>query len=143
MCYSRANRSHWGKHHHHPRHHAKRWWKHKMAQAWGYPPVNVEELDDRYEILVYAAGYGKSDFGISLKDNTLVVQAEKPATTEEATEQNWRRREFRPGGFERYFELNEKINKEAITAQYADGVLKVTLPKLEGKETFRQEIEVV
>ena len=36
--------------------------KHMFANAWGYPPVNVEELDDRYEILLYAAGYAKSDF---------------------------------------------------------------------------------
>ena len=142
MCYSRANHPRWGRHHYHPRHHARKWWKNKMAQAWGYPPVNVEELDDRYEVLLYAAGYDKSEFNISLKDNTLIVRAEKPEQ-EGAPEMNWRRREFRPGGFERFFELNEKINKEAIAAQYADGVLKVTLPKKEGSETIRQEIEVI
>ncbi len=144
MCYSRANYPHWGRHHHHPRHHARRWWKNKMAQAWGYPPVNVEELDDRYEILLYAAGYDKGEFDISLKDNTLIVNAEKPdQEREEAPEMNWRRLEFRPRGFERYFELNEKIDKDAISAQYADGVLKVTLPKKDGSETFRKDIEVL
>ena len=142
MCYSRAHRSHWGKHHH-PRHHARKWWKNKMAQAWGYPPVHVDELDDRYEILLYAAGYDKSEFRISLNDNTLTVQAEKSDLETEAPGTDWYRPEFRPGNFKRYFELNEKINRETISAQYADGVLKVTLPKLEGQETFRQDIEVL
>lgn len=113
-----------------------------MAEAWGQPPVNVEELDDRYEILLYAAGYDKSEFSISLKDDTLIVQADRPSQADEAPEMNWRRREFRPGGFKRYFELNEKIDREAISAQYADGVLKITLSKKPGSETFRQEIEV-
>ena len=52
--------------------------KHMFANAWGYPPVNVDELDDRYEIQFYAAGYAKSDFQINLNDDTLTVAVEKP-----------------------------------------------------------------
>ena len=102
----------------------------------------MEELDDRYEIIVYAAGYDKSEFSISLTDDTLIVQADRPSQAEEAPETSWRRLEFHPVGFQRYFELNEKIEREAISAQYADGVLKITLSKKPGSETFRQEIEV-
>ena len=114
-----------------------------MTQAWGYPPINVDEMDDRYEILLYAAGYDKNAFSISLKDNMLIVKAEKPVQEGEKSDMHWYSREFRPNSFKRYFELNEKIDKEAISAQYADGVLKVTLPKLEDSVTVRQEIEVL
>ena len=109
---------------------------------WGYPPTNVEELDDRYEIRLFAAGYDKSDFQVGLEDNTLVISVNK-AQDEEYEPWSSRRRGFVPGNFERHYSMNEKINKEAITAKYQDGVLVVELPKLEGFETVRQDIDIV
>jgi HSP20 family molecular chaperone IbpA len=54
-----------------------------------------------------------------------------------------KRREFDPRGFKRIFELNEKIDKENITATYQEGVLKIRLPKLAGMETYRKNIDIV
>ena len=137
MCY-KGHHGRGGRHH---RHHAKKYWRNKFA-AWAYPPVNVEDLDDRYEIDLYAAGYSKSDFNVSVKDNTLIVSVEKDQGTHQFESYHGRSK-FKPGSFERHFILNEKINKEAINAKYEEGVLKVTLPKLEGFETIRQDIDVV
>jgi len=112
-----------------------------FADAWGYPPINVEELDNHYEILIYVAGYTKSDFKVNLKDDTLTVAVEK-------SEQDWTewssqgQQKFTPGSFERRFKLNNKIDKESITAKYEEGVLKLTLQKLPGFETSQQDIEV-
>ena len=143
MCYHKAYHSHRGRHHRrsHHKHHAKRWMKHMFANAFGYPPVNVEELDDHYEILLYAAGYEKSDFKVSLKDDTLTVIVEKPES-DWADWVDWDQLKFRPGGFERRFKLNEKIDKASITAKYEEGILKISLKKLPGFETSRQDIEV-
>ena len=142
MCY-KAHHSHWGGRHGRPshQHHAKRWMKHMFANAWGYPPVNVDELDDRYEILLYAAGYAKSDFKVNLKDDTLTVSVEKPET-DWTDWSNQEQQKFTPGGFERRFKLNDKIDKDSITAKYENGVLKLTLQKLAGFETSQQDIEV-
>ena len=137
MCTARMHHPKWGRHHH--KHHAKRFWKNKFAM-WNYPPINVEELDDKYEIKLYAAGYTKGDFEIDLQDNTLIVAVKKEEDT--VTERHWSRYEFKPGSFERRFELNDKIDKEAITAKYQNGVLTVTLQKVTGAETVRQNIEV-
>lgn len=109
--------------------------------AWSYPPVNVEELDDCYEIQLFAAGYVKGDFKISLEGNTMRIAVEKP-DNEESEKRYSRQLQFKPGNFERYFELNDKIDTEAIVAKYEEGVLKVTLPKLAGSETTRQNIDV-
>lgn len=140
MCYKTGNHAHRGRPHH--RHSArKHWWKSKMEAAFGYPPVNVKELDDQYELRLYAAGYEKADFQITLKDNTLIVAVNKEGQRDNRT--SWKRGlEFQPGNFERHFELNDKIDKESISAKYENGVLLLTLQKLEGKETFRQEIEI-
>lgn len=137
MCYKTAHHSHMGRHGHH-RHHARNAWKNWLTQ----PPVNVEELDDKYEVHLFAAGYAKSDFQIVLQDNTLIIRVDKPENANEGGP-NWRRLEFEPKSFERRFELNEKIDKEAISASYEDGILKVTLQKRAGFESVRQEIDIV
>ncbi len=135
----------------HPRYHFKRKFKkmmaHKFAEHHGrrhgrgrFPKINVQELDDRYELFVYAAGYSKSDFKIHLSDNTLTIAVDKIAN--DLADYDWRRQEFRPRKFERQFELNDKIDKASIAAKYEDGVLKVTLAKLEGFERARREVEI-
>jgi len=131
---------------HHPKHHFKRklrkMMKHKMAQGRGghSPKVNVQELDDRYELFVYAAGYAKEDFKVDLTDDTLIIAGNSKTETE--ANYNWRRQEFRLRTFERQFELNDKIDKDAIEAKYEDGILKVTLAKKEGFETVRKEVKI-
>ncbi|MGB0523193.1 MAG: Hsp20/alpha crystallin family protein [Flammeovirgaceae bacterium] len=134
MC-RRAYHPHWKKQY------AKKWLKHKFASAWNQAPVNVKEYDDQYLLLLYAAGYAKSDFQVSLKDHTLVITVKK-ASHEQEDGWHWRRQEFHAGAFEREFELNEKVNKAEITAKYEEGILTVTLPKLEGFETQRQDIDI-
>ena len=139
MCYKSAYHPKWGRHHY--RHHAKKHWRNKFL-ARVYPPVNVEEYDDHYEIDLFAAGYTKEEFNVSVKDDTLIISVKKE-DAEGNTETYFGRSTFKPGNFERQFILNEKINKEGINAKYEEGVLKVTLPKNEGSETFRQDIDIV
>ncbi len=138
MCYKTANHPRWKKHHR--RHHGRGHWKNKFAFGQ-YPPVNVEESDNQYEVQLFAAGYEKSDFRITLEDHILVIAVEKP-NTETEQRRHLRQMQFKPGSFERRFELNDKIDTTSISAKYEAGVLKVALPKLEGSKTNRQAIEV-
>ncbi|MBX2873551.1 MAG: Hsp20/alpha crystallin family protein [Saprospiraceae bacterium] len=136
MCYKAAHHSHWKKHHHHARRR-----HHRRMARWAYPPASIEELDDRYEILIYAAGYEKSDFQVGLEDDHLLIKVKKE-TADEIVEDR-RVRGYTPGSFERHFTLNPKIDRGGISANYEEGILKVVLPKKEGSETFRQDIEIV
>jgi len=140
MCYKTADHRHRGRHHH--RHAGRRnRWKNQMAGAFGYPPVNVKEEDDRYEVRLYAAGYEKEDFKITLEDNILLVAVEKEGQA--ANRKGHRRRmDFQPENFKRHFELNDKIDKASISAKYENGVLLLSLQKLKGEETVRQDIEI-
>ena len=138
------------KKHHHPRHGhwmtggMDRWAKRRGAfrSSWFYPPVNIQELDDRYEVFLFAPGLTKEDFEISLKDNLLTISAKEKHQDETSGGGYWKRKEFVAGGFERKFELNEKIDLDSIKAKYEGGVLQLTLAKLEGEETFRKDIFV-
>jgi HSP20 family protein len=119
-------------------HPLKKAWKESFKAALNNPPANVKELDDRYELHLFAPGYEKSDFVIALKDKNLSISVEN----KKDTEQNWKRQEYTPKGFLRQFALNDKIDKAAILAKYENGVLIISLPKLEGHETSRQEIAI-
>ena len=129
---------HAGKYRNHGGYARKKAWKEHMMAELNTPPVNIQEKDDKYELHLFAPGYEKGDFLIALIDNDLSISTE----TKKDDKENWKRKEYTPTAFARQFALNEKINKEAIEAKYENGVLIVTLPKLEGFETDRQEIEV-
>ena len=132
-CHSQANR--FRTHEEHP---MKRMWKEKINAQSNTPPVNVRETDNSYELYLFAAGYEKSDFVISMTDHVLNISVED----KQAEKGDWKRQEYTPKGFVRQFELNEKTDKSAIAATYKNGVLILSLPKLEGFETSRHEIEV-
>ena len=114
-------------------------WKSGFNTGYNYPPANVRELDDKYELYLFAPGYEKSDFIIALIDDRLSISVkEKPQE-----EGEWKRQEFVQHEFVRQFELSEKVNKTAIEAKYENGVLMLSLPKSKEYETNRQEIEIV
>ena len=141
MCYRQANypaeMHHRGRSHSHP---FKQFNKQRGASG-STPPANVEEFDDKYTLTLYAPAFEKGDFEIRIVDDTLVIQG-KPKTQEDQDEFRWRRREFIPRSFERFFQLNEKIDKNSISAKYEEGILVIELPKLEASDSFKQQINI-
>ena len=119
----------------HPR---KRAWRSKFDASFNYPPANVREMDDKYELYLYAPGYEKSDFIIALIDDRLSISVKEM----KQKEGNWRRQEFAQREFVREFALSEQVDKSAIVAKYENGVLILSIPKLEEFETSRQEIVI-
>jgi HSP20 family protein len=91
---------------------------------------NVIELDDQFELEIAAPGYQKEDFSIAVEDNQLVISA-KIEHLEDKKEANYRQRQFEVSSFSRTFKLDEKINQELISANFENGILKITLPKKE------------
>jgi HSP20 family protein len=145
MCYKQAFH-HSGMHRHsnfyrNEEHPFKHFMKHKMRSFSETPPANVEELDDKYILSIYAPGFDKSDFEIRIKDDTLIIMG-KVTIPESEDPHRWRRREFIATPFERYFQLNEKVDKQGIHAKYEDGLLTIELPKLENFISESQQIEI-
>ncbi len=113
-----------------------------MGFDQSYPPINVKELDDRYEIFLVAPGLKREDFNISLVENEMTILVNNKEKEAKEAGVIWRRKEFSFGRFQRRFELNEKIDLASIKAKYGDGILHLTLLKLEGEETNRKDIFV-
>ena len=141
MCYRSASYEKWqAQHAHRRRRRAEKYRRWTQGTTAPLPPVNVRELDDRYELYLFAPERKNEDFQLALRDRILTISAPAPEATEE--QGIWKRREFHAEAFERQFELNEKIDVEHINASYENGTLLVQLPKLEGQQTFRQDIPV-
>ncbi len=106
-----------------------------------FPPVNIVEKTDAYQLEVSAPGWQKESFNLKLDANILTISAEKK---EEAKDETIKvvRKEFTNKSFKRSFTLDEKIDGANISAKYENGVLNVTLPKKEVVKPAAQEITI-
>lgn len=104
-------------------------------------PVNIRETENEYVLEVVAPGWKKEDFTISLENNFLSLSVEKKEETENKNEK-FIRREYKYSSFKRSFTVDEKIDADAISAQYVNGVLTLNLPKKEEVKPATKQIAI-
>lgn len=95
-------------------------------------PLDIFEHADRFEVWLDVPGINREDVKLSLEGETLKIQGERPAqaVTEESS-QKFRRTERWTGSFSRSLTLPASIDATRIEAKLQDGVLRLTLPKLD------------
>jgi HSP20 family protein len=99
-----------------------------------FPELNVSETDRDFEVSLELPGMRKEDIEISLDDNVLTVSGERKAHYEgEENGRRYHRVESRFGTFSRTLPLPNIIDRENVSASYDNGVLTITIPKLEEK----------
>ena len=107
----------------------------------GHHAVNISERPEAFELRLLAPGFTKQDLKLRVENNVLTVSAEKK--NEELKEnERWTRREFSHQAFSRSFRLPETVNTEAITAEFTDGVLHLSIPKTEEAKPRTREISI-
>ena len=104
-------------------------------------PVNIRETQKEYVLELVAPGLNKEDFALKLENNLLTVSAEKKEETVNEGEKMIRK-EFKAQSFKRSFTLDEKINADAISAQYVNGILTLNLPKKEDVQPATKQISI-
>lgn len=92
------------------------------------PAMNVREEKEAYLIEMAAPGMKKEDFQVEMENGVLIISASTEASKEEKTAA-YKRHEFSYRNFKRSFWLPENIAPDKISAQYENGLLKLTLPK--------------
>jgi len=107
------------------------------------PSVNIKENEKSFTLELAAPGMKKEDFNVHIEEDVLVLSAIHEEENEN-NEKEYTYREFRHSSFERRFTMPKSVNKEAISAQYEDGILKVELPKMEPeKNGNKRSIQVI
>lgn len=107
------------------------------------PAVNVSEDEKHFHIDVIAPGFKKEDFKISVDDDVLTISAETKSESENKdNNRQYNRREYSYSSFTRSFTLPDNAKDDAISANYADGILKLMIPKSEQQMKATKEIKI-
>jgi HSP20 family protein len=96
------------------------------------PPMDVVDMGDHYEMRLEVPGIPKDNIDIQVNQNGIEIKAECKDEKEEKG-RNWLRRECSGTSFYRSVELPEELKTDKVDAELKDGVLTVSLPKLEPK----------
>jgi HSP20 family protein len=105
------------------------------------PRVDAIEEANAYVIVAELAGVAKEDVTITVKDRVLTIAGEKkrPAAAEGV---QFLSKGRRFGTFERSFELPENAATEGISAEFANGLLTLTVPKVAVKQPETITVEI-
>ena len=114
-------------------------WTRKGITEWKTPKVDIIERDNEILVKAEIAGMDKEDLDVSLTDNAITI---KGCTSEEkkTEEGDYIRHETMKGEFERTLTLPAKVDGSKAESTYRDGMLEVTVPKLE--KTRRHKVKV-
>ena len=90
----------------------------------------------RKELEIDLSGFKKEEVKAELKDGYLTVSAVKDLDEDEKDKETGKyiRRERYSGQCARTFYVGEAVTQEDIKAKFEDGILKVTIPKVEPKK---------
>lgn len=97
----------------------------ELAAQW-QPMTDIDEADDHFLITLDIPGMKKEDLDIQVSDGQVIVSGERK---QEENRKGYSERRY--GRFQRAFSLPTHVDAGKIEAQYADGVLKVYVPKSE------------
>lgn len=113
--------------------------EHADQTRYYQPLTDIYETAESVVVVMEMPGVEKSDLDVRLESNQLTVEGRislapysnmKPLYTE-----------YGVGHYARRFRLSSKIDKQRIEARLEDGVLKLSLPKVEEAATKSIEIQ--
>ena len=105
------------------------------------PSLDLGSTDNEYTVSVEIPGVSEKDVSIELVHDSLIIRGEKKQQKEEKNK-NFYRLERSYGSFQRTLSLPEDVNKEKIKADFKNGVLNITIPRMAIPENKVKQIEI-
>ncbi len=93
------------------------------------PNVDILEKPDELLVLADVPGATSETIDVKFEDGTLTIHAQVEPRQDAQTQ--YLLNEYGVGDFHRSFDVSEAVDAAKITAEYADGVLTLHLPKAE------------
>lgn len=107
------------------------------------PDMDVHEADGKITLTMELPGVAEKDVDISVDDNLLTISGEKRSETESGTKNtNSYRSERSFGSFSRSMSLPFRIDPDKVEARFDNGLLKITVPRPEGKDNGVKRIAI-
>ena len=106
-----------------------------------WPRINLREDADHIYVEALLPGVDPEKLDMNVLGNTLTLAGERLGVESEKNGRTWHRRERGAGRFLRSIELPVAINPDHVKAEYRNGLLLVTLPKMEEAKPKRISIQ--
>src|SRR6266508_2986250 len=101
-----------------------------VVEEWS-PQLDLYETDAAFILEADLPGVKKQDVSVEVEEGDLVLRGER-SLERVRTESNFYCHERRAGHFVRRLRLPASVDQKQISAEFRDGVLRVTLPKTRG-----------
>jgi HSP20 family protein len=98
--------------------------------GWSTPVVDMYQTDNDVVIKAALPGFKADDVQINVTGDLLTIRGELKHEDEQ-NEKSWHIREQRWGSFERSVALPTAVVSDKAQADFANGILTITLPKAE------------
>ncbi|WP_341529370.1 Hsp20/alpha crystallin family protein [Nostoc sp. UHCC 0302] len=97
------------------------------------PSAEMEETADAVNLRLEIPGLESKDLNVEVTEESVSISGERKSETK-MEEKGIMRSEFRYGKFERIIPLPAHVQNDKAQAEYKNGILTLTLPKVEGEK---------
>ena len=115
--------------------------QYESSFAMPSPAVDISEDDGAYKVTAELPGMAEKEIEVVVSGDTLSIKGEKRLEIEQK-EKNFHLSERSYGSFQRSFHLPDGVDRDKIAADFAKGVLTVTMPKTAKAMEQTKKIEV-
>jgi HSP20 family protein len=106
------------------------------------PALDMYETDKAVVIETPLAGVKPENVQVSVQKGVLTLRGETK-NEHEVEEKNYYRKEVRSGSFFREVPLPAPVLEDKVTAEFEDGILRVTAPKAKATDAKKIDVKVV
>ena len=106
------------------------------------PAAELTETEEALHLKLEVPGMEASDLDVEVTADSVSISGERKEESQ-SEEKGLTRSEFRYGSFSRVIPLPVEIENTNVTAEYKDGILNLTLPKVEAEKTQVVKVNVV
>lgn len=114
----------------------------RLSSRGFVPAMDVYETKDAVMVETPLAGVNAKDVEVSVEKGVLTIQGQSKKE-HEVDEKNYYRKEIRSGSFFRQVALPASVKEDNVTAEFENGILKITCPKAAPTQAKKIAVKVV
>lgn len=112
----------------------------EMTSGGWSPSVDIYESEGEIVLEAELPGMKSEDFEVSIENNVITLKGERHFGKKEEGD-NYHRVERAYGSFTRSFSLPRSVSDESTSAEFNNGILRVSLPKEEDAKSRKIEVK--
>ncbi len=114
----------------------------KRRSNCNFPKTDILEIGDDFKVYIEMPGIGKDDISLNVNEENLLTVKGSRDEKSLYEGKTLHRRERRECDYVRYISLPDDIDKDKITAKFSNGLLELSIPKMEPKAPKEIQINV-